>query len=357
MFGGRSARALLALCALTATLELSAVARAQEGDAHLHRSDDARPPTDDTLEAARQTFAQAVADEDAGRHEAALAEFRQVATVRDTPNVRYRIATCLEALGQRAAALEAYSAAIQTGTGDPSAADTVQAARARAALLEHVVAHVTLSFSRPPPAGVEVRVDDAVVRVEGLGALVVLDPGHHSIGASAPGAVPFRTTLTLAEGGRITVGIDLAPPPEAARAATGPLAPIPEERRAPDLTPSWVAFGVSGLLAIGAGVAFGLRGSNLATLDRDCQRQAGALLCPPSLSSEVSGARSAAVTEGPLGIAAAVGAGVALATGVGLYLGSEGRGRPSGETHARLWMAPIYDPNHTGGGVALGGAF
>src|SRR5260370_16479361 len=60
--------------------------------------------TAEELAVARKTFAQGVADQNAKRFEAALEEFRRVAAVRDTANVRFRIASCLEALGPMAKA-------------------------------------------------------------------------------------------------------------------------------------------------------------------------------------------------------------------------------------------------------------
>src|SRR5258708_19910802 len=83
---------------------------------------------DDDLDAARKLFREAVADEDAKRYETALEKFRRVDAQKDTANVRYRIATCLEALGHRAEALANYDAVVRLGDGARTSANALPVA-------------------------------------------------------------------------------------------------------------------------------------------------------------------------------------------------------------------------------------
>src|SRR5579884_3152182 len=98
----------------------------------------------DDLAAARRLFGEAVADEDAKRYDTALDKFQRVAAVRETANVRYRIASCLEALGRRAEALAGYEAAQQLGASERGAADVVRAAADHAARLDRIVPRLAI---------------------------------------------------------------------------------------------------------------------------------------------------------------------------------------------------------------------
>jgi len=320
--------------------------------------------TAEELAIARKTFAQGVADEEAKRFEAALEEFRQVAAVRDTANVRFRIASCLEALGRMAEALANYDAAVFIGEGDQAAADAVRASRARAVQLDRVVARLTLVFATPPTAGVEVRVDDTRIDPARLRDPIALDSGHHSVSATAPGMESFRTGVTLPEGGQVSITVELRP------LTTGELrevpaptpgesheAPAPAKPSQPRSTPtaSYVAFGIGGALAVGSVVSLVLRAVNVAMLTGDCKKSStagGPLKCPAVRFADYKAAHDAAQVQGPLGIGLAVGAAVAAGVGVWLVVSA-----PSGTRESRgqgLHLGPMLIPQ--GGGIILRGA-
>jgi hypothetical protein len=303
-------------------------------------------PSDDALAAARQLFTEAVGDQDAKRYDTALDKFRRVAAVKETANVRYRIASCLDALGRRAEALASYAAAARLGAQDPFMSDAVQASRARAAELDASVARLSVVVPADAPAGTEVRVDEGAVELGALGAPVPLDPGHHTLRATAPGRVPFETAVTLSAGGRVSIAVTLplaAPSPASASPSPGPGG----TRATP--TAAWVAVGVGGALAVGSVVALVLRQSNMATLNRDCTANgSGALACPSSTADEVNGAHDAAKIEGPLGIG--LGAGAVVALGIGAWLFASA---PSSGSSA-IAVMPAWSSE--GGGILVRGA-
>ena len=293
----------------------------------------ARAQSDADLAAARTLFTQAVHDEDEHRYDTALDEFRRVAAVRDTANVQYRIASCLEKLGRLADALAAYEKAVRIGSSEKAAADVVRAASARAADLDRTVPRLTIVVPADAPAGTEVRVDDVPVDAATLHDAIPLDPGHHTIAAAAPGDLPFRTAVTLPEGGRVSITVTLSPavsvPPVptasgSASASAGPPPPPPPPPPPVDASQGarvwgWIALGGGAALAAGSVVSLVLRSSNLDTMNRDCTEDgSGALSCPTSKQSEVTHARDAARIEGPLGIGLAAGA--AIAVGAGIWL-------------------------------------
>ena len=304
-----------------------------------------RAQSDDALAGARQLFTEAVGDESAKRYEAALDKFRRVAAVKETANVRYRMASCLEALGRRAEALASYDAAVRLGAQDPGAADVVQASRARAAQLDPTVARLSVVVPPEVRPSTEVSVDDAPVDLNSASASLPLDPGHHTIRATAPGCVPFETAVTLSAGGRVSITVALQP---AGTSAPTPPSPSPAPARTTPVG-AWVAIGVGGALAVGSVVSLVLRASNMSTLNRDCATtSSGSLSCPSSNQDEVNGAHDAAKIEGPLGIGLAAGAVVAF--GIGAWLFASG---PSTGASALVVM-PAWTPQ--GGGVVLRGA-
>jgi hypothetical protein len=295
---------------------------------------------DDAVAEARKRFAEAVADEDASRYETALEKFRQVETVKDTANVRYRIATCLEALGRRAEALSNYQAAVRLGEVEKSASDVARESGARAAQLDRILPHLSIVVPSDAPPETRVRVDDAPVDADVLRSPIPLDPGMHTIAAEAPGRVPYRTGVKLPEGGTVTISVPLdrvgSPGPadpsnpqagsssvNGASSAPGTL-PGGEQPASPQAGPpalGVVLLGVGGVLAAGSIVSLALQASNLSTLNSDCGPAAsGTIMCPRAKQSEIDSAHSAASVEGPLAWGLAIGGVAALGTGAWLLL-------------------------------------
>ncbi|MEO6419320.1 MAG: hypothetical protein ABIP39_07950, partial [Polyangiaceae bacterium] len=168
------------------------------------------------LAEARKTFASALADEEHAQYEAALEKFRRVQAVRETVAVRYRVGACLEALGRFKEAVAAYEGAIALGSGgDPNNAESIRAARVKVADLAKRSPSLSLTLSGTAPAGAAVELDREAVPPQALGTAIPVDPGTHVVSATAPGATPFRTELTLAEGAHLALVIPLAalPPP------------------------------------------------------------------------------------------------------------------------------------------------
>ena len=303
--------------------------------------------TDDALNTARRLFTEAIADQDARRYETALEKFRRVDAVKETANVLYRIASCLEALGRKAEALGAYDAVVRMGAQDPASAEAVRASRAHATQLEPSVARLSIFVPADAPAETEVRIDDALVPRASLGTSVPLEPGRHTLRATAAGRTPFDTAMQLTAGDRVAITVTLQPVPASEPARPDTLGTQPAPAPGPAAGPpvgAWVAFGVGGVLAVGSVVSLVLRSSNLATLDRDCPSTSpsGTLACPSSRADEVNGAHEAAKIEGPLGIG--LGAGSAVALGVGTWL------LFSGPTHdaSALVVMPSLGPQEAG---------
>jgi hypothetical protein len=80
------------------------------------------------------------------------------------------------------------------------------------------------------PAGLRLAYDGRPLPIESLGEPLPVDPGDHEIRADAPGFVPIRRTVTLAEGQTLDVDLELAAtvaPVVAPAVGTAPPAAVP----------------------------------------------------------------------------------------------------------------------------------
>ena len=310
--------------------------------------------TEEELAGARRLFARAVEDQNAKRYDVALDEFRRVAAVKETANVRYRIASCLESLGRNAEAFESYRQAVQLGQDDKQAADTVRAASDRVTALDRVVPRLSIVLPADAPPGTQVRLDDAPVDAAKLSEPLAVDVGHHTIAVEAPGRQPYRTGLTVAEGARLTITAELpavAVAPASASASSSSALVHEDAGVAPlrSRTPGYVLIGVGGVLAAGSVVSLVLQAGNLRTLNDDCHSAGGGpLQCPQSKQSEANSAHDAAKVEGPLAIGLGIGAAVAAGIGLWWVLTSPTESAPaSGATAVVPWISG------TAGGVVV----
>jgi hypothetical protein len=308
----------------------------------------AQAQTDGDLRAARKLFTEAVRDEDEKRFDAALEKFRRVQQVKDTQPVRYRIATCLESLGKLRDAARAYEAALDKSL-DGQTDDVSRAAREHHDSLSKRVARLLITLSPHAPADAQVRVDNEPLPAPSLGTPIPLDPGTHDVSATGTDAPPFRTSVTLPEGGQASITVMLepgststaiTPPPPPPPDTSGPSAE--EEARANRARQTWGIVGVAGagVLVAGGVVLLLLRHGDIAELKKSCPSNA----CPYQREDELSSLRSRALLEGPLAVTLlAVGV---VSAGIGAYLLST----PS-DVHPTTTVAPFVV--HQGGGLVL----
>ena len=104
------------------------------------------------------------------------------------------LASCYDQNGQTASAWITYKdAAVASGTRHP---DWVAEANEQAATLEPKLSHLTITLGAPTP-GLEVRRDGVVVEPSTLGVALPVDPGAHTIEASAPGHATFTAKVDI----------------------------------------------------------------------------------------------------------------------------------------------------------------
>ncbi|HEY2405189.1 MAG TPA: hypothetical protein VGI10_04260 [Polyangiaceae bacterium] len=230
------------------------------------------PPTASGVAAAeaRSLFAE-------GRRLAAHGEYEQACSFFERSlqrnvgiGARFNLADCWERLGRTASAYQQFSL---TADAAHAAAqpEREKVARERAALLEPKLSRLTVEVDASIPELTLTR-DDAPLEPAAWGVAVAVDPGTHTVEASAPGHESWSTQIVvLAERAEVTVHV----PALAASAPTRspPLAgssvrPAPAHAvhatdresfrlRQPSIwTLSVAALGVSGLVA---GTVFGLQ--------------------------------------------------------------------------------------------------
>jgi hypothetical protein len=162
--------------------------------------------------AAELLDAQATALMQERRYAEACPKLAESDRIKPGTGVLMRLALCYEQSGRTASAWSAFREAAGRAhrAGDASLADL---ATKRADGLEPRLAKVVVRLSPDEdPAHVEVRLDGAPLAASTLGVDVPIDPGTHTVRATAAGRRPFSATFTVADRrGTTAVAVDLAP--------------------------------------------------------------------------------------------------------------------------------------------------
>ena len=275
-----------------------------------------RAQSAEELASARRWFSEALADESQGKCDLALEKLLKVKAVKDTAPVRYRIGSCLEALGRFKEAAQSYDEAIVKA--DRSQQDVATSARERAAAVRKKLAYVTLQPDDPVPPTLVVRLDGDVVPPSSFGTPAALNPGKHSVDADVDGAPRFHADLVVDAMSSRTVRIATTPPtrtapPPADSPPAAPAAPESSTERARAVL-GWGAVGVGGAFVLTAGILMIARGGDISAIESRCPNGT----CPLAKKDEVTAIRNRALVEGPLAVTFSV-LGLAAA-GAGAYV-------------------------------------
>jgi serine/threonine-protein kinase len=280
----------------------------------------------------------------------------------------FNLADCWEHVGKTASAwsrfLDAASAARNSGQSERE-----RVARDRAAAIEPHLSRMVVTVAAPDP-GLQVLDGTRAVGASLYGVSVPVDPGAHTISASAPGKKRWESTVQVgADAAQVSVSVPaLVVDPTAqtvapATTAVASAAPIPGEAPAakglPDTPPApvsasgttqrtigWVTAGV-GLVGVGVGIAFGFATQSK---NSDAKALCANLTCADqkqlddhtSLVSQAKGDRTGSI----IGFAAG---GAALAGGLVIVLTA-----PHGHVASKegaLRLVPIAGPGTAGASV------
>lgn len=169
-------------CVFGVALALASVARAE--------------PTPTEIQAARDLFRKAEADEDAERWADALDKIKRAMSVKPTPGLRFHEALCEEKLGHLVAALADYTAAEQMAR-EQNNKDVLDAVAEPLKTLRIRVP--TLTIEVPPAQGAQIELDGNPIAPGLYGVAMPVEPGTHRVSARAPGKRLFSTQVTLHE--------------------------------------------------------------------------------------------------------------------------------------------------------------
>ncbi|HZU85806.1 MAG TPA: hypothetical protein VE987_22930 [Polyangiaceae bacterium] len=151
-------------------------------------------PADASEAAAEGRFREASQAFDEGRVDEACAGFAESMRLFATLGTLLNLALCHERQGKSASAWLEFTHAA-AWAGDTAQHDRGQFARLHATRLERALSRVQLQL--PPDPAVRIEVDGEPIAGPRRLLPVFLDPGEHRIGASAPGRVPYESTVAV----------------------------------------------------------------------------------------------------------------------------------------------------------------
>lgn len=208
----------------------------------------------------------------------------------------------------------------------------------------------------PPPPGLAVILDGKPLPSEQWSQPLFVDPGLHTVSASAEGFKPFDGSVEVKDSGdRAVISVKLEkippPPPKPEPPKPPPPKPPPPPVVAERELPIWaIVVGASGVAMLGVSIGFGVDTLGAGDeLDEECGPDRD--LCDPLYDFE--GVRERELRS--FGLFVGFGAAGILATGagaIGLGLGLAGSGSSGA---ASLQLAPLGVAG--GGGLALRGAW
>jgi len=186
------------------------------------------------------------------------------------------LAECYEKLGKTASAWAEYRDAIPLARSSHSKVRE-ELATTRAAALQARLSTVTVRAPNAAalPPGLQIRRDGVPLLPAEFGSAIPVDPGPHTLEASAPGKQSWSVTVEvgaeapnvivdvpkLADAATATATADTPPAAAAARSAALPDAPAPVRSGSPQRTVA-VVVGVVGIAGLGLGTVFGLQAKN-----------------------------------------------------------------------------------------------
>lgn len=147
--------------------------------------------------------------------EKAIVSFRMAERRIHSPVHQLFIARAEVKLGKLADAIAVYESVVaeKIAAGSPKPFfDAQNDAKTELEALKVRTPSINITVSGAPKRDVKVTIDGAPIKPEALGAPLLINPGKHTIVASAPDASPVEKTLTLVEGSYVqALNIRLVP--------------------------------------------------------------------------------------------------------------------------------------------------
>jgi tetratricopeptide (TPR) repeat protein len=270
-------------------------------------------------------FKEGKAAADAGQWDEAARKFRQVVAIRSAPKALIALGVAEEHTGHLVAAQAAFKQAREEAA-DKALTEDLKTANAA---LEAIRPRVPKLVFTPPDA-----LSGAALELDGTpatptsGALLV-DPGQHTLTATAPGKGTFRATLTVKEGEQRDVAVTFTTSSGPAPTATSG---APDTGRSLAPPTGAIVLGVAGVVLAGAGAGlYGAGSGQYADSEKLCPGQ--------TCTAEVAGKGNDGRTQMIAGDVLLVTGAAALA-GAGIYWAVSATSRKPPTTSLLLTAGP-----------------
>jgi len=331
------ARGSLALTCLLAALSVAEPALAQ--------------PSSEEIDEARRLFQSALEYEQAENWSKALKLFREVGQVKLTPQVRYHIALCEENIGKPVAALGGYRLALREA--DSVGPGFKQEVEGRIEQLLATIPKLVIQRGKGAQAA-NIALDGTELGSVKIGAEVPVDPGPHTVSATAPGYEDFMATVTVEAKKTETLTVNMTKlPAEAAPTTGGTTEPEPVVWKKPSRTIPYIVGGSGAALVLTGGIFYYLRSSAIGEVEDWCGGTSNLDNCRISESghtqSEADSKLDSARTYETVALISA-GVGVA-AMGVAVTMILLEPKPPPGAKTAGVRLVPLAAPSQAGLGL------
>ena len=298
---------------------------------------------------------------DAGKYAEACPKLAESQRLAPSGGTLINLAECYEHTGQTASAWVAWKDAAARANS-AGKRDVEKRALSRAAALEPGLAKLTIAVSSASDvSGLQVKRDGDVVGHAEFGLGIPIDPGSHTVEASAPGKTNWSTKVDVAKGqtdARVTITLVDAPAPpptetaptsSATASSTGPEPEHPASSGGS--TQRWIGIGLMGVGVVGVAVGsvFGLQAKSKNDEALQPQNCRTSTLCTQQGLSLTSDAKNAA-TISTIGFIAG---GAAIVGGLVVWLTAPSAHRA--EPTTGLQVSPEIAPSY--GGVRVLGSW
>jgi hypothetical protein len=290
----------------------------------------------------------------AGKYAEACPKLEESQRLAPAVGTKFNLSDCYEHTGKLASAWAGFLS-VAAASKNANQGQREKAARDRAAAIEPKLSRLAVGV--PDAArvvGLEVRRDGEAIGEAEWGESMPVDPGEHTITATAPGKRPWKGIVEVTGAASLAKMLvppldDEPPPPapvatEPSSASAAPAAAAPPPPSPPSKTLGWVLVGVGGAALVGGGVAWAMKSSTQSTLDGECGPTGQS--CPPSASNDIANGK----TYDALAVGLFALGGISAIAGV-TYLVVAGK---SPNASSAL-VVPVMSPG--GGGAAVVGRF
>lgn len=274
-------------------------------------------PTEEELQKAKERFGEGLKHEESGDWQGALAAFQDVAKVKLTAQVRYKIAFSEEHLGHVLAAKKGYEEALELAQKDPEKAkDVLTEGPKRIAVVAPLVPRLTVSVVRAVDGASSARVlvDGKPLEPAQYGKAQEIEVGDHEVAVELPGPPPRVEPIeavALGAGDEKKVRVDLN-----AFATDKPIKPVkPPEmvEKQGSKVPAIVvgSIGIAGLVT--SGIFLGLREAAISEVRASCADPENGTGCDPALAPRAEEGKTFTYVSASMLAVGVVGLGVGAA--------------------------------------------